>query len=865
MRLRLALSALMLSLVVPGAAQVHAQDAPPPAPPPPPTQEQLDAAALAAFEATQSGRTGDVLEGLDQLARVRSSVVTEKVVDLALGRSEQHVAEFAGCALAAADPEGALDAVDARLRADRIPAAKLAQLAAFLSEIPTPRALDVLASDRLLGSRDERVRREAIRALGTQRSPRVVDAAIAALGSRDAALRNTACVALGRVGDARAVTPLLGALDKNDGGTAGFAAIALGRIEDDSIVPTLAARLGSGNSVDKAKAFVAAARPAHVDRIAAMVRSGSDDAKIAACAAAAKLELHDLELQKALLQEMLGNDRWVRAAAFHALGRCATPELSPFLEKRTGQKDEERLRYVFEIAGDIQCTGALEALEKSIWNERDPITRRVAMDAFWRVRDPDAITRAEAHIRASAGRAFERAAEFVGLRHNRNGFDLALELLDGTKPDSAQQLAVEFALEKQTGHFFGRDTALWREWIDANKNFFEKEQAQVERAKWREDFLKENTKPGAVTPDTERAVQAALDYLARHQDPSGAFDQQHFLDLCSEPACSTDSGARVQMDPVGVTALCALAYYGAGCSPAAGRYRGVLSRAMEYLLSRQMADGDYAPNDLIGGYNRPLALQAYAEAYAATHDAGYVPFVQRGVDFLTCIQAAKGGWRYRVVDNANDSSVVAWVLFAAKSAEKAGARVRRSVFEGCDLVLAAYQMRPVKEREDFYRDIDPNYAFEVGQGTTYEFHTGYQNANFEAKYATTALGLMSRILLGLRRSHPFSIGSANKLLAAQLPEIPKDERWDRFQPRQEYPMYHMYYGTLAMHQMGGKYFRDWNKSVKAVLLGTQETGGCSAGSWSGWNSDRFFSRLYPTALGALTLETYYRYAPVLQD
>jgi hypothetical protein len=278
-----------------------------------------------------------------------------------------------------------------------------------------------------------------------------------------------------------------------------------------------------------------------------------------------------------------------------------------------------------------------------------------------------------------------------------------------------------------------------------------------------------------------------------------------------------------------------------------------------------MVNGDYASNDLIGGYNRPIALQAYAEAEVVTGDPQYLPFVQRGVDFITCIQASKGGWRYRVVDNANDTSVVAWVLFGAKSAERAGARVRRSVYEGCDLVLTGYQTRPTKEREDFHRDIDPRYGFEVGLGTTYEFHTGYQNANFDKKYATTPLGLMSRILLGYRRSHPFCIGSANKVLSQQVPQAPKDGKWTSWRSQQSYGVYHMYYGTLAMHQMGGRYFRDWNRSIKALLPETQDTSGCAAGSWAGWNHDTYFSRLYTTATGALTLQTYYRYAPILQD
>lgn len=842
--------------------------APPATPPADPAREQAlqDVAAEDALRRIWQPSIVDVMAGLELLARVRSTKATTRVLDVAVERTELHAAEFAGAALAACDPEGALDDVEKRLRAPGTADAKtLRQLAAVLAFLPAPRAPKLLASDRLLGARDESVRRAAIFGLGLHRSPLGFQSAVDALSAKDPGLRNVACAALGRIGDRRAVTPLLSCLDKTDGGTAGFAAIALGRIEDESILNVLAQTAGQGNSIDKGKAIVAAARPAHGPRLRAMLKSGSSDAKIAACAALAKIADHDVETQKELLGTMLGDsDRWVRSAAFHALGRCATTELSPHLARRMGQQDEERQMYVYEIAGDLAAKECVPTLEAAAWAEKNSVLRRVAMDAFWRCRDADAIAGVEDKIRKATGKSWDRAMEFLSMRRNRRGFDLALELLQACEAGSHRQFMVELAIERQTGHFFGPDVSVWNEWIGKNPKFFEREQAAIERAKWREDFLKEN-QTASSTSATETSVQLALDYLARHQDPSGAFDQQHFLDLCAKPGCPTSAGPRVQMDPVGISSLCTLAFFGSACEPEKGRYGGVLARAMDYLLSRQMPNGDYAPNDLIGGYNRPVTLQAYAEAANVTHDPQYLPFVQRGADFLACIQASKGGWRYRVVDNANDTSVVAWVLFGAKSAETAGARVRTSVYEGCDLVLSGYQVRPLKEREDYVRDIDPNYAFEVGLNTDYEFHTGYQNSNFDRKYATTGLGLMSRVLLGFRRSHPFCIGSANKLLKEQVPEIPKDGKWEKLVFKQEYPMYHLYYGTLSMHQMGGRYFRNWNKVSKEILTGTQDANGCSAGSWPGWNIDTLFSRLYTTAIGALTLETVYRYAPILQD
>lgn len=870
---RLVAGLLLASFV----GDAHAEDPPPgpskpPVPEKDPVREQLfqDKAAEDALVLIRSPGVADVMEGLDRLARLKSSKVTAAVVDAVLARSEKHVAEFAGFALSCADTDGTLAELESRLAGPKaIPNDRLEQMAALLADVPAKKSDELLAHARLLGSHDESVRREAIRALGWHRSTQGIETTIAALSAKDAQTRNVACVALGRIGDRRAVAPLLGLLDRKDGGTAGFAAIALGRIEDERVFPEIAARLAGSNPIDKGKALVAAARPQHASKLAAMVRGGSSDTKIAACAALGKIRDTSLETQKSLLDAMLGDsDRWVRVAAFHGLGQCATPELTPHLVKRMGQKDGEKRRYVYELAGDLGARECVEPLVAAMWTERNDVLRRIAIDCFWRVRDPAAITAAEEKIRKATGKSVERAAEVLSLRRNRNGFELALEMLEAHRPGSREQFLFELALEKQTGHFFGPDVSIWREWIAKNPNFFEKEQAAVERAKWREEFLKEN-QGASVTPATEQSVQAALDYLARHQAPDGAFDQQQFLDLCTKKdGCPVSAGARVQMDPVGTSALCTLAFFGAGCGPAKGRYRGVVSRAMEYLLSRQMPNGDYAPNDLIGGYNRPIALQAYAEAeMASVEDPQYLPFIQRGADFLASIQSDKAGWRYRVVDNANDTSVVAWVLFACKAAEKAKARVRRSVFEGCDLVLTHDSVRPVEQREDFIRDVDPNYAFDVSFGKPYyEFHTGYQDDKFTKNQATTALGLMSRILLGYRRSHPFCIGSANKVLTKQAPPLPKKAGdWNGYNLDYQYPMYFLYYATLAMHQMGGKFFSEWDKLLREILPGTQEKQGCERGSWASWGIDGIFSRMYTTAIGAMTLETYYRYAPILQD
>jgi hypothetical protein len=68
-----------------------------------------------------------------------------------------------------------------------------------------------------------------------------------------------------------------------------------------------------------------------------------------------------------------------------------------------------------------------------------------------------------------------------------------------------------------------------------------------------------------------------------------------------------------------------------------------------------------------------------------------------------------------------------------------------------------------------------------------------------------------------------------------------------------------------MHQMGGRYFREWNEKIRKIVPGTQVKEGPDAGTWPVWNHDMVAGRLYTTCMGVLTLETYYRYLPVLED
>ena len=78
----------------------------------------------------------------------------------------------------------------------------------------------------------------------------------------------------------------------------------------------------------------------------------------------------------------------------------------------------------------------------------------------------------------------------------------------------------------------------------------------------------------------------------------------------------------------------------------------------------------------------------------------------------------------------------------------------------------------------------------------------------------------------------------------------------------------MYYASLALFQFDGpkgQKWSSWNEPMKKMLVENQnlKSSGCRRGSWEPvdrWSCEA--GRVYATAINALTLEVYYRYANV---
>ncbi len=349
---------------------------------------------------------------------------------------------------------------------------------------------------------------------------------------------------------------------------------------------------------------------------------------------------------------------------------------------------------------------------------------------------------------------------------------------------------------------------------------------------------------------TESAVRAALEWLVRHQSPSGGWEAKSFTGRCKKKSCCNKNTGRfgigVATDgsyDVGVTALAMLAFTGAGNSHRSGsdpRFVKCLRRAMQYVLTKQALGVGGDANGRIGSsnhhkaaYEHSIATMALGELLVLSGDRlKLLKPVTAAVDY--CLRARNPGkaWRYGYRDGDNDASVTGWMILALKTGKYAKLGIAQPRY-----------------RSAFADSIDYFQSLTNDAG-----RAGYTERGRERHSVPTmtSVSVLCRLFAGEARRAKAIRGGVDQLLAS-LPAWQGNGHGVDF--------YYWYYATYAAFQVGGKTWKTWNTPMKKTLISSQRRGGCEDGSWDpiGTSAVRA-GRVYSTAIGAMTLEVYYRFA-----
>ncbi len=402
------------------------------------------------------------------------------------------------------------------------------------------------------------------------------------------------------------------------------------------------------------------------------------------------------------------------------------------------------------------------------------------------------------------------------------------------------------------------------------------------------------------------AVNAALDWLVRHQSPEGNWscrDYAHMCDKATGPCKNHPSnidpaggaGGGWKEHDIGVTALAVLAFTGAGHShvrSAEPAYREAVRKAYGYLKRVQIRgtgdpslDGAFRARESVPAdrsadarvdedvqwmYDHAIATMAMSDLLLLSMDTiGLRHCVEDASRFCLRAQNEGWGWRYGVKMGDNDTSVTGWMVLALKLVRACreldligapGADELAHSFKGAlnwidHVTSAASGVTGYKSPGDAGSQL-PELDRVAG---------GYPFSKEQS--CMTAVGVLCRLFAGQARASDI----IRKGVINSLAKHPPKWRQRAGKVPSTINFYYWYYASQAMFQYEGGLWRDWNTQMVETLLGAQRSAAkpgeswCTDGSWDPIDEWSLAGgRVYTTALGALSLEVYYRYKRVAE-
>lgn len=341
----------------------------------------------------------------------------------------------------------------------------------------------------------------------------------------------------------------------------------------------------------------------------------------------------------------------------------------------------------------------------------------------------------------------------------------------------------------------------------------------------------------------ERAVEAGLDWLARHAEPDGGWDADGFPARCTAaPACDgLGKGQHGEDVPcpfdAAISGFALLAFLGAGHGPfvAGDPYAALVERG----LARVRGARD--------PWGRALAVAALAEAAVLAGDGRFAADARAGAAALLAAREADGAWAYAAgFRRGSDVPYTALVVPALLTARDAGVELPADLAAGVHRWLDALE-------ED-----DGRLAY-LADGRAYGYTPTTTNGLAAAALrAALGVGLDG----GRHRAHLARAARARPDATLSFRELDVPGRG-----RTRVQVGHLSYlewlhGTEATFLTGGDAWTAWWARLRAALLPHQVVAGCARGSWAplGTYERQTGGRVLATALGVLLLETPWRRA-----
>ncbi len=329
-------------------------------------------------------------------------------------------------------------------------------------------------------------------------------------------------------------------------------------------------------------------------------------------------------------------------------------------------------------------------------------------------------------------------------------------------------------------------------------------------------------------------VDRALEYLATKQEKDGSFQ----TDIVGQPV---------------VTSFCVMAFLSRGHTPTEGPYAKQLSRAIDFVLSQQQANGllcsikrgnQYYSNT--GSYNHAINGLMLCEVYGMTSSKQQKAIrsaIEKALAFSRTLQTEpkrwagdKGGWRYLNQSHFVDSdlSVTSWYLMFYRSARNAEFDIPAEYTSSAlEFVKRCYFENPGTFRYGLRGpDSRVNSRCMAGAGVVSLALAGEHNSEMARKTGDFIL------------EHPFTDFNRGRLT-----------REDRY-------FYGVFYCSQATYQLGSEYFVKFFPDLLQTMADNQNPDGSWAPEIN--HEEKELGMVYSTSFAVLGLTPPYQLLPIFQ-
>lgn len=324
-------------------------------------------------------------------------------------------------------------------------------------------------------------------------------------------------------------------------------------------------------------------------------------------------------------------------------------------------------------------------------------------------------------------------------------------------------------------------------------------------------FAQEELLPKHITPETVKAVEKALEYLASQQAQDGSFP--------NDPGGTTY--------PCAVTAMAGMAFLANGNTPTRGPYADQVRKITTYLMSNAHGDGLIAAPAEAGYsmYGHGFSLLFLSTVYGMDTDADrrkqIAEVIKKALRLTAAAQSSFGGWYY-TPGSGDEGSVTVTQLQGLRAAHDAGFTVPEGTIED-----AVRYLELCKTPEGGIR-----YSYLSGNDTRLPISAAavaclYSAGEYDSTLAESCL----------------------KYVYAQFKSTGNE-----FQSG-HYSYLHLY-ASQAFYQAGDEYWDKYFPPTRDQLISRQS----GDGQWQG----DFVGPVFGTSLAAILLQLPYKFLPIYQ-